>query len=136
MALARAKLFDNWEWSRSLVFIIVLCPILTLVVMITLRQAARLARENAIDELTKVQAAYSGVSDSVNGPSFDSTGKPCIGKLQSCNYGDKVRLTIEELQELKVGAYVNWLQDPSVIGILIPSCGAALFVLMQKLFSN
>ena len=49
-------------------------------------------------------------------------------------YGAKIRLTLDEVTRVNNGAYAQVLQDAAIIALLVPSGGAGLVPLLQRLF--
>lgn len=117
LVLSRWPYFDNWTWPLGLVIIIVANFVLGIVCWWVVRDAAKKARQFALNRLDLAKSSVkSSTSQTINvltsSRNIEVSKKKYLKNLQS------VQNAI--LNENR-GAYANAFQDPSYLGVCIPS---------------
>jgi hypothetical protein len=120
--LARNSYFDNWSWPPTLIIIFTSNMLLAVFTWIKLRRVARKIRNEAFDELDeKIARAQHALDKDRNAPE-----RPRLRAL--------IRFR-KEIEEENKGAYSKFIQDPTVVAMLVPSSAVTLLlILMQALF--
>ena len=124
MLFARSQLFDNWTWPPALVSVFVISAAIIIVTALAIRRAARSVRELAIGKLNRLLQQHSGQSFSWTVERSSRTTR---------DYGAKILLAIEEIKDIRTGAYAPFIQDLSLIAALLPTGGYGLLTLLHSL---
>src|SRR5262249_52721343 len=116
MIVSRSRFFDNWNWPPSLIVINTCGLGLVFWCAAVSRRTARRGRANAVKQVSTLFATAEGLDA--------STERPNAVDLR------KIR---EAIHGIRSGAYGTLAWDPSVLAVLIPSGGYALFMLVFQL---
>lgn len=112
MVVSRSRIFDNWDWPKSLILIFAMNMIFALYCAIRMRGSAEKARRQAIQTLQENLALIEGQDD-----------------VRS----KKIRVMIDDITSIKQGAFSPFSENPVIGAILIPSGGITLLALLQVL---
>lgn len=118
MIVSRAPFFDNWNWPFSLMLILGLLCAYALMCAVVLRRAAEGARRATLVRLRG--NLYEAIGEASDGSAFRAS---------------QIRLLIEEVQELRRGAFAHWSHHPVVKAVLLPFGGVGAVVLFELLSS-
>ena len=130
MFIARSSVFDGWTWPPALVVMFVVNAAIILFCVIAIRQAARKVSRRALAELQELKARHLDGSHQWTLPLGSSVLSDPL--KPASKYGDHIQLTIEEITNIREGAYAPWPADLAVIAGLIPTAGYGLLEIMQR----
>jgi hypothetical protein len=111
LVVARSSVFDNWTWPPSLVLIIGITAAWALGSAMLLRRAAEHLRETALNDLRRFRLL--GQESDVKRRTFDEL--------------------IDEIRDLKTGAFAPLSDQPFVRAVLFPGAGLGLLAVAQRL---
>ena len=115
MVVARSQLFDNWQFGGSVMFVLVLYVLLSVGSAILLNFGAEVARRRAIDRMEADLLWLQGAG-------------PGASKL-----AERFPTVIEQVRNMRKGAFAPFFQQPLVQAILVPLGGAGGVQLMEFL---
>lgn len=115
MILSRSTLFDRWDWPVSLILIMVSLGGLAVWCALALRRAAETARSQAVDRL-KARLSRAHTDGDEGGARIE-----------------QLRLLIEEVENLRRGAFSHWSRHPVLQAFLLPFGGLGLVTLVEIL---
>ena len=111
LVVARSSVFDNWTWPPSLVLITGITAAWALGSAMLLRRAAENLRETALNDLRRFRLL--GQESEVKRRTFDEL--------------------IDEIRDLKTGAFAPLGDQPFVRAVLLPGAGLGLLAVAQRL---
>lgn len=115
LVISRSALLDNWTWSLGLILIFVMNFLLGVICWFVVRRAAGKVRDFALEQIDK---AESWVRSSLRKTIKIPANGTCISKKKYLKNLEELRKKI--LDENR-GAYAPAFQDPSYLGVCIPS---------------
>ena len=119
LIVSRVDLFDYWTWPPALILVFTLNGLMMLGCALMLRREAQRIRDAAVERLESLQVHF-------------AEGK-CSDFPSAVKYNESLKLTLEEIRNIHTGAYAPWPADLAIIATLIPTGGAGLIVLLQRL---
>jgi hypothetical protein len=118
MFLSRNRIFDNWDWPAFLIIVFTIGGSAVIACGVSLRMTAAHARHHALKEL---EAALHQTRRTELAKDDDPSAKA-------------VQAAIEEVKNVKEGAYSSLSENPVIQAILIPLAGlAGLIPLLNRL---
>lgn len=124
MLFARSSHFDNWKWPPALLLIFTINILLCLAVWFILRRAAARIRQAALANL-RVNLLEAERDATASLPEGAATPSRVPGLYE-------IKRRIEDIH---VGAFSRWFQDPALIAVLLPTGLLGLLsILFQALF--
>jgi hypothetical protein len=131
--VSRSSFFDTWTWPMILICIFVINFILAVICWAVVRQAAREVRRSALNRLEKsiasVENAATGLFE------LPVPGGRTV-QLAKEDYLRRLSALRERVQLETRGAYAQWFQDPSYIGVFIPTGITGLLSVIVQLWLN
>ncbi|MCU1263645.1 MAG: conserved rane protein of unknown function [Bryobacterales bacterium] len=116
MIVAHNPVFDRWEWPVPLILIFGVTCAYAVWCVIVLRRTAEGARRDAVEKLRQRLVQLSAETDP-----------------QAAARAAQIKITIEEIEGIRRGAFTPLSQHPLVGAVLIPISGAGALVLIQLL---
>jgi hypothetical protein len=116
MIVAHNPVFDRWEWPIPLILIFGITCAYAVWCVIVLRRTAENARGDALEKLTQRVIQLSASPDP-----------------QASARAGQIKLTIEEIKDIRRGAFTPLAQHPLVGAVLIPISGVGALMLIQML---
>ena len=111
LVVARSSVFDNWTWPPSLVLIVGITAAWALGSAMLLRRAAEHLRETALNDLRRFRLL--GQESDLKRRTFDEL--------------------IDEIRDLKTGAFAPLSDQPFVRAVLLPGAGLGVLAVAQRL---
>ena len=109
LIVVRSPYFAPWQWPTLLLSIFLAVLLATIYDYITLRNAAEKVRANSIEKLKATMTSL-------------PTGDDRRGRLQTL---------IDEIKEIKRGAFIPFSKNPIVGAVLLPFAGLGAWALVQ-----
>ena len=134
MFVARVDLFDRWTWPWTLILVFVLNTLMMLGCAFLLRREAGRVRDAAIEQLESLQVKFVEGKHALPASPLSLSWQFPRPLEPVAKYNESLRLTLEEIRNLQTGAYAHWPADLALIAALIPTGGAGLIALIQRLF--
>ena len=113
--------------APALVAVFVVNAALIFVCVFCLRRAARNVRKPAINFLQRLRAAY------VKQPHKWGLLLPERTNVDAISYDKNIQLTLDTIENIRTGAFAVWPADLAMIAALVPTGGAGLLALLQRL---
>ncbi len=120
LIISRNRVWDNWDWPVPLIAIFILNLLLAVWSVLILQRAARRARALGIESL-EIKLNHLERSEAKS------------EEAQSIQQGKKL---LEEMRELRSGAFVPAWENPILGAILVPSGGTVLIEILTQMFSK
>jgi hypothetical protein len=115
MVVARSQLFDNWQIGGSVLFVLVLYVLWAVAIAFLLNLGAEVARRRAIDSMEADLLWLQGAG-------------PGASKL-----AERFPTLIEQVRNMRKGAFAPFFEQPLVQAILVPLGGAGGIQLIEFL---
>ncbi|MBI5307063.1 MAG: hypothetical protein HZB37_01675 [Planctomycetes bacterium] len=122
ICIARYNYFDNWRWTTPLAVIVTLSILIVLFASIMLFHEANVSRQKVVDRLNSDLLKLMGDKRKIYGQE---------GMHLKINI-EFVKHIIEDIQNIKSGAFVPLSYNPILLSTLIPSGGMGIISLLQK----
>lgn len=116
LLIARNSYFDLWLWPFSLMLVFCVLSICIIASGLILRRAAEASRRTSLLALRKLRSRFQ------NSAAQDEQRRAA-----------QIELTIEELKNLKTGAFAPWSQHPLVRAVILPFGGAGTVLVLEIL---
>ncbi|MCP4895873.1 MAG: hypothetical protein GY906_02775, partial [bacterium] len=116
LLISRNSYFDLWLWPFSLLLVFGVLSVFIIASGLILRRAAESSRQTSLLILSKLRSRFTGSED----------------KKEQRRHA-QIELTIEELKNLKTGAFAPWSQHPLVRAIILPFGGAGTVLVLEVL---
>lgn len=119
LVVTRNAYFDAWTWPVTIVLPLVILYLLALVTALVLRRSAERARKYGLQRLSELRKDY-GCHDAAPDP----------GAAQGSDASPLVNLEnlIQEMRDIRYGAFSSYLQSPILRAILLPFGGMGMLI--------
>ena len=125
--VARNERFDAWPWSWPLAISLALLALLSCLSAYTLRRAAERARVSEIKRLSNIEG---GLIERSASAEATPSRRPSRSRSFSAQL-EEVRHAIEEIKNIKNGAFSGWHENPLFQGVIIPTAGLLGIAIME-----
>ena len=132
MIVARMNICERWTWPPALLTIFGASAVILLGCAIQLRRSAASVREAALAEMAELQVRF---AEGKHGRTYVDIAKGVGGTLAAKweDYDRSLKSIYDEIRAIRTGAFAPWPSDLAVVAALIPTGGAGLIALIQKL---
>jgi hypothetical protein len=130
---SRWSYFDAWTWTPSLIAIFGMNLLLATFCWAVVRQSARAVRDSA---LTKLEEAIRRVANSEVSEYGVPTPEGAVALLPKRDYVRRLIALQEKVKGESRGAYARWFQDPSYLGLFIPTGISGILAAIAQFWLN